>query len=179
MTDKIFFDNDCICAFLWVKQQCILEKMYPGKIYIPKEVYNEIDNPSTPHLKERVDQLIISGSAFVFSMDISSEEYALYRSLTSNRDGKKMIGKGEAASISLAKKYEGILASNNLTDIQVYIDEYSLEHITTGDILVEAYKKGYITVEEGNDIWKSMLKKRRKIGADSFTEYLQGIEESF
>lgn len=34
------------------------------------------------------------------------------------------------------------------------------KHITTGDILVEAFKKGLITEQEANEIWASMLKKR-------------------
>lgn len=52
----------------------MLEKMYPGKIVITKEVYNEIDRPTIPHLKTRIDQLIANGSALVMSMDISSED---------------------------------------------------------------------------------------------------------
>ena len=84
MTDSIFFDTDCICAFLWINGESLLEKMFPGKIVIPKEVYNEIDKPTIPHLKNRIDQLIANGSAIVMSMDISSEEYALYRELTTD-----------------------------------------------------------------------------------------------
>lgn len=49
-----------------------------------------------------------------------------------------MIGKGEAASISLAKEHNGIVASNNLSDIAYYIEKFKLKHITTGDILLES-----------------------------------------
>lgn len=100
MTDSLFFDTDCICAFLWINEESLLEKMYSGKIVIPKEVYNEIDRPTIPHLKARIDQLIANGSAIVMSMDINSEEYSLYRELTTF-SGNKLIGSGEAASISL------------------------------------------------------------------------------
>lgn len=58
MTDAIFFDTDCICAFLWVNNESLLEKMYPDKIIIPKEVYDEIDKPAISHLKARIDRLI-------------------------------------------------------------------------------------------------------------------------
>lgn len=173
MTDSIFFDTDCICAFLWINEESLLEKMFPGKIVIPKEVYNEVDRPTIPHLKIRIDKLIANGSAIVMSMDISSEEYALYRELTTDSGINKIIGSGEAASISLAKKYNGVLGSNNLRDIRYYINKYSLKYVTTGDILVEAFQKGLITEQEGNTIWESMLKKKRKIGANSFTEFLQ------
>ncbi len=173
LTDSIFFDTDCICAFLWVNGESLLEKMFPGKIVIPKEVYNEIDRPTIPHLKNRVDQLIANGSAVVVSMDINSEEYVLYRELTTDFGTNKVIGSGEAASIALAKKHNGVLGSNNLRDISYYIRKYSLKNVTTGDILVEAFQKGFITEQEGNTIWTNMLKKKRKIGANSFTEFLQ------
>ena len=172
MTDSVFFDTDCICAFLWINGESLLEKMYSGKIVIPKEVYNEIDRPMIPHLKGRIDQLIANGSATVMSMNINSEEYSLYRELTTF-SGNKLIGSGEAASIALAKKYNGILGSNNLKDIAYYINKFSLKHITTGDILVEAFQKGLITEQEANTIWANMLNKKRKIGANSFTEFLQ------
>ena len=172
LTDSIFFDTDCICAFLWINEESLLERMFPGKIVIPKEVYNEIDRPTIQHLKTRIDQLIANGSAVVMSMDISSEEYDLYRELTTDSGKNKVIVSGEAASISLAKKHNGVLGSNNLRDVRYYIDKYSLKYVTTGDILVEPFQKGLITEQEGNTIWASMLQKRRRIGANSFTEFL-------
>lgn len=87
--------------------------------------------------------------------------------------GYKIIGKGEAASIVLAKKYEGILGSNNLKDISNYVNLFSLKHLTTGDILLEAYDKNIITEKEGNEIWRKMINKKRKLGASSFTEYIK------
>lgn len=173
MTDAIFFDTDCICAFLWVNNESLLEKMYPGKIVIPKEVYDEIDRPAILHLRARVDQLIANGSAQVMSMDIGTEEYFLYRELTTFSGNNKVIGSGEAASISLAKKHNGILGSNNLRDVADYINKFSLRHTTTGDLLVEAFNKKLITEQQGNKIWSDMLKKKRKLGANSFTEFLK------
>ena len=173
LTDSIFFDTDCICAFLWVNEESLLERMFPGKIVIPKEVYDEINRPTILHLKTRIDQLIANGSAIVMSMDISSQEYALYRKLTTNSGRNKVIGRGEAASIVLARKYNGVLGSNNLRDISYYIKKYSLKNVTTGDILVEAFQKGLITEQKGNIIWTNMLNKKRQIGANSFTEFLQ------
>ncbi|VND73541.1 Uncharacterised protein [Streptococcus pneumoniae] len=84
--------------------------------------------------------MVAKGSAEIVSIDIGTEEYALYRDLTRNHDSNKIIGKGEAASIFLAKKHNGILGSNNLRDVKPYVEEFSLEHMTTGDILVEAFK---------------------------------------
>ena len=65
------------------------------------------------------------------------------------------------------------LASNNLRDISHYISKYKLDHVTTGDILVEAMKLGLIDEAQGNAIWASMVAKRRKLGAATFSDYLK------
>lgn len=106
-------------------------------------------------------------------LSVDSEEYDLYIELTTFPRDNKVIGRGEAASISLAKKHDGILGSNNLKDVAYYVQKYSLKHMTTGDLLVEAHERGLITEAEGNAIWKAMLNKRRQIGARSYTEYLE------
>ena len=173
MTDSLFFDSDCISAFLWVREQNLLTLLYPGKIIIPKTVYDELSYPTTPQLKQRIDQLLKNGDASLFTIEVGTDEFILYQKLTSSPEGgHKIIGPGEAASISLAWVHDGIVASNNLKDIALYIDELKLKHITTGDILIEALEKGFITETEGNNIWASMIAKRRKLGAGSFTEYL-------
>ena len=172
MIDSLFFDSDCISAFLWVNKQNLLTLLYPGLVVVPKPTYDELSYPTTPHLRQRIDNLIISKQASLVTIDVGSHAYALYQKLTTSPDeGHKIIGPGEAASIALAKTTNGIVASNNLKDIGLYIIEFELKHITTGDILIEALEKGYITEDDGNIIWASMLSKRRKIGASSFSEY--------
>ncbi len=68
----------------------------------------------------------------------------------------------------MAKEKRGILASSNLRDIAVYVKEYNLVHKTTGAIMKEALEKGMITETEGNQLWQNMLRRRRKLGYDSF-----------
>lgn len=174
MTDSLFFDSDCISAFLWVNEQNLLILLYPGMVVIPKPAYDELSYPTTPHLKQRIDYLIDNNQASLATINVDSDTYALYQKLTISPDeGHKIIGPGEAASIALAKTNNGIVASNNLKDISSYISEFGLKHITTGDILIEALEKGCITEADGNTIWASMLVKRRKIGAASFSEYIE------
>ncbi len=36
MTSQLFFDTDCLSAFLWVKEENILFKLYPGNSGGPK-----------------------------------------------------------------------------------------------------------------------------------------------
>lgn len=173
MTKKIFIDTDCISAFLWVKNESLLAKLYPDRIIMPKPVYDEIDRPQLAWMKQRIDKMISDGNLVVTDLKAGSEEFDLYYKMTQNPDsGHKIIGDGEASSLALAKVKNGIVASNNFRDILTYISDFGLENITTGDILVEAFNQGLIDENQGNAIWTSMLSKRRKIGANSFTEYL-------
>lgn len=167
MTDSLFFDSDCISAFLWVGNENLLIRLYPGKIVIPKPVYEELSYPGIAHLKARIDTLLAAGQALVEAIHTDTETYALYYQLTTAPQcGRAIIGKGEASSIALAKSHDGVVASNNLKDISSYIYEFGLKHITTGDILLDALGRG-------NMIWASMLAKRRKLGAPSFTDYIR------
>lgn len=172
MTDDLFFDTDCISAFLWVNDTNILHELYGGKIVLPEPVYQELSNPSIPHIKQRLDIMISCKDVFVKTIDTGTKEYDLYVELIHGRKGSKSIGCGEAGGIALAKIYNGILASNNYKDIAPYIEKYKLKHIDTGQILVEALNKGLITEVDGNNIWNKMLKKKRKLPTKTFSDYL-------
>ena len=173
MTEPLFFDTDCLSAFLWVNNQSLLSQLYPGRIIIPSAVYEELSNPRVKHLKERVDTMLSEQSARVEEISTDPPEYDLYRKLVSKPDpGHIIIGKGEAAAIVMAKERGGILASNNLRDVAVYVEEFGLIHMTTGAILKEAFEKGLITESQGNSLWQKMIEKRRRLGYSSFSEYL-------
>jgi len=179
LTEPLFFDTDCISAFLWVDNECILTKLFHGRIVIPKEVYDELSSPSVNRikgLKAHVDMLVSSGEAIVKSMETGTDVYSLYRMLTGIPDnGQKIIGKGEAAAIAHTKFSNGILASNNLRDVSYYVKKYNITHYTTGEIMKLALDKSIITEAQGNDIWANMLAKRRRLGFDSFSEYLLSL----
>lgn len=172
MTNDLFFDTDCLSAFLWINNTNILSALYSGKIILPEPVYQELSNPSIPHIKQRTAALIDNGDALVKTIEADTEEYKLYASLIRDKRGKKSIGRGEAGGIALAKTYNGILASNNYKDIIPYIKKYNLRHIDTGQILLEAMKKGLISQADGNVIWNQMRAKKRMLPANTFTEYL-------
>jgi len=176
MTDDLFFDTDCLSAFLWINDTNILQALYAGKIVIPDPVYQEMSNPCIPHIKRRADVLLNNNIATVQQLEVGTEEYNTYRELVKGDSGHKAIGMGEAAGIALAKTYNGILASNNYADIAPYIEKYNLRHVDTGHILLEALEKGIINEQDGNDIWKKMLDKNRKLPAGSFTEYIRRVE---
>ena len=172
-TDPIFFDTDGVSAFLWVNEESLLCKLYPGRIVIPVPVYKELSNPCIPHLKRRTDLLVNNNLATLRKLDIGTREYTLYSEMTiSPRKGYAIIGNGEAAAIALAIQCNGIIASNNLSDVKSYVVEYGLRLVTTGDILKEALQRGIITENNGNKIWGQMLSKRRKLGYGSFSQFL-------
>jgi len=140
---------------------------------IPQQVYNELSDPCIPHLKERVDEMIRNGDISIRSILTGTPEFSLYMKLTSNPDnGQRIIGRGEASVIALASSLSGIVASNNLSDIKTYAKELGLKHITTGDIMIVAYKGSLISETDGNNIWSAMLAKKRRVGSSSFTKYL-------
>ena len=173
MTDELFFDTDCLSAFLWINNTNILQKLYSGRIVLPDPVYQELSNPSIPHIKQRADKLISTNVASVQQIVTGTEEYDLYSSLIKGIKGEKQIGRGEAAGIALTKTYNGILASNNYKDIALYIKRYHLKHVDTGHILMEALEKQIITEAEGNIIWQNMLNKNRRLPETGFSEYLR------
>ena len=71
-----------------------------------------------------------------------------------------------------------------MADTKYYVrgqSDSSYESMTKEEILtaisgtVPALDSGFITEQEGNTLWANMLKKRRKLGANSFTEYLKQL----
>ncbi len=171
MTERYFFDTDCLSAFLWVREESILARLYAGRIILPAQVYHELQK--VPHLLARVDTLKDNGYLSVESMEAGSEEYNDYLQMTTSPEaGMRIIGRGEAAGIAMAKQRDGTLASNNLRDILPYVEKYEISHITTRDILIEAMDAGIITETEGNTIWSDMIRKRRMLPTATFSEYL-------
>ena len=84
MTEPLFFDTDCISAFLWVDNESILSKLFPGRIIIPKEVYSELSHPGVNHvkgLKAQIDIMIENKEAIVETIMTGTDTYELYRQL--------------------------------------------------------------------------------------------------
>lgn len=68
MTDRYFFDTDCLSAFLWVRGENILSKLYENKIILHKQVYNELEK--VPYLFKRVNSLLDNKQIRVESIKI-------------------------------------------------------------------------------------------------------------
>nr|WP_319473614.1 hypothetical protein [uncultured Sphaerochaeta sp.] len=170
MTDPIFFDTDCLSAFFWVRQEHLLQILYPGRLVIPGETYTELSKVS--HLKAQADGMISRGCLQLENILVASREFTIFSQLTTPQKGHVAIGDGEAACIALVITHNGTLASNNMRDVAQYVRQYNLAHITTASILKDAHGQNVITEQQGNDLWKSMLGKRRKLPNTTFSEYL-------
>ena len=171
MTKPLFFDTDCLSSFLWIDEQALLPKLFSQRIIIPSDVYAEIDKPCISHLKGRVDFLLKAGEVQLADILIGSREYELFFQMT--EVDQPLIGREEASALALAKFQGGIVASNNLRDVRRYVQGLNLELMTTGDILALAYEQKIITKVQGNQMWREMLSHKRKLGANSFSEFLK------
>ena len=86
-------------------------------------------------------------------------------------------GTGEASCMAYLTQHDGILGSNNLSDIKDFCAQNKQPLLTTAKVLREAYQAGHINLHEADGVWAGMLSKRRKLPASSFTEYLSDIEK--
>lgn len=114
-TDAYFFDTDCISAFLWVNHQNILAKLYPGRIIIPQQVYDELGYVT--ELKNKVANMLVNDEVKLMDIDYGTPEYDDFEEMTLHPTGFKIIGNGEASAIALVRAHGGVIASNNTKDI--------------------------------------------------------------
>ena len=175
MTKIIFFDTDCISSFLWTNQESLLETIFGKLMVIPQQVYDELSRVEC--LKIRVDAMICNNVLTIEDIPCESEYYKQYFDLTvfSKEIRTPLIGRGEAAAIILARKYKGILASNNLRDVNHYVHLYGLQHITTSDIIHRAVVEEILSIEQADTIWVQMISKKRKLPFNTYTEYASSL----
>ena len=118
MTEQMFFDTDCFSSFLWVGREDIILFRYKGRVIVPQFVYDELCRPVVNHLRIKVDNMIAAKLIQKMDIVLGSDASRLFRELTrSPLNGRAVIGKGEASALVLAKEHGGIVASNNLKDV--------------------------------------------------------------
>ena len=164
----VFYDTDCLSSFLVVDRIDLLKKEF-SSIIVSAQVNIEFLNDKTPKcIYERFSNLVDEGFVIVKDIDVDDEVMEYYITfITEDDDG----GKGELSSIAFAIVNIGILASNNFRDICKYVKKYNLHHITTATILLDCFKKEYVSSDEVEKIWQDMLKKYVKLPKKSFIEY--------
>jgi predicted nucleic acid-binding protein len=167
----IFYDTDCLACFLIIDECSVLFKMF-SKVIIPEPVFDEFFIESTPkNIKNNLNLLINSGFVEVKEISILSKEYSNYRCIEKGYWGGKSLGKGEASVIALAIENNGMVASNNISDVKKLTDEFNLSLLTTAIILGKSVEKNIITQDKAEMLWKKMLNRNRHLPDSSFHDY--------
>lgn len=167
-----FFDADCISCFMCVNSEHLLSELYVNQVKIPSQVYDELSR--VPRFKPRLDRMIVDHEVMIESMLAGTEEAFDYEEFISfPRPGFKLLGNGESACIAMAKNRGGIVASNNLKDIDRYIRQYGLNLLTTADIIAHAYKTGSIEKQKADTMWQDMHAQNRKLPTNTFDRYIE------
>lgn len=167
----IILDSDFLSSFAWVNRLDLLEGLYSKRMIVLEEVLEELRR--VPHLASRVELSIRNGHIRSEAMLAESPEaLQLAKFLESGR-----YGTGEASCMAYLTQHDGILGSNNLSDIKDFCIQNKKLLLTTAGVLHQAYDIGLINLDEADKIWADMLSKKRKLPASSFTEYLSVIEK--
>ena len=167
----VILDADFLSSFAWVNRLDILEGLYSKRMIILEEVMEELSR--VPHLVSRVKLSIGNGHIKCEAMFADSPEaLQLAKFLETGR-----YGTGEASCMAYLTQHDGILGSNNLSDVKTFCIQNKKLLLTTADVICQAYEAGHITIDEADKIWTDMLSKRRKLPALSFSEYMSAIKK--
>ena len=79
--------------------------------------------------------------------------------------------------MALAHLNNGIVASNNLSDVREYVESLGIELITSSMILSEAVEKDIVSENTANELWKGMINEGIDLPKNSFKEYYDELYE--
>lgn len=173
---KIFFDSDFLITFLFPDTNyfnIVKEVCNDYTFYIPQVVYSEISRYAGKRqvVRSRIDDLIKKGELYKTAVEASDPAASLMALYTQRRPGKKRIGRGEAGVIALCVTRKGVIASNNITDIDVYAKDNNLKYITTSKVIKRAVEIKVITFEQAEKIWVDFIAYNRNMPSPTFIEY--------
>ena len=179
LNKPVFYDTDCLECFLFVDAGHILEELF-SKIIIPEQVYSEIMAENTPAIVKKNFKNLKNRFVEIKEISFLSPEYTTYNLIKKGLWSKtgKICGSGESAAITLAHLNNGLVASNNLSDVEEYIESLDIELITSSMILSKAVERDIISKENADDLWKGMINKGIKLPKESFSDYFDELYET-
>ena len=179
LNKPVFYDTDCLECFLFVDAGHILEELF-SKIIIPEQVYSEIMAENTPAIVKKNFKNLKNRFVEIKEISFLSQEYTNYNLIKKGLWSKtgKICGSGESAAITLAHLNNGLVASNNLSDVEEYIESLDIELITSSMILSKAVERDIISKENADDLWKGMINKGIKLPKESFSDYFDELYET-
>jgi hypothetical protein len=179
LNKPVFYDTDCLECFLFVDAGHILEELF-SKIIIPEQVYSEIMAENTPAIVKKNFKNLKNRFVEIKEISFLSQEYTTYNLIKKGLWSKtgKICGSDESAAITLAHLNNGLVASNNLSDVEEYIESLDIELITSSMILSKAVERDIISKENTDDLWKGMINKGIKLPKESFSDYFDELYET-
>ncbi|WP_405306914.1 hypothetical protein [Methanobrevibacter sp.] len=169
----IFHDSDALICFLEIDEIEFLKNMF-SKVIIPEAVFVELNVNNAPvNVKNNLKDLISENFVEVREVEFASGEYVKNKCISEGywTDGRP-IGRGESAVLAFAIENEGIVASNNLSDVFEICDRYEIPILTASLMLAFAFELGIYTKSEINCIWNRILQETYQIlPKQTFDEY--------
>lgn len=143
----------------------LLRKLSDFDFCIPLEVLNEIKDPTQ---KERVNAEIATGGLRTIKIE-SVEELQAYAEYA------EQFGKGEAASLAVAKCRDWVIATDEIKDKRLTreITERGIQVVNTPGILLKAIKQGLLSEEEADAIKTELERNRFRMKFESFREVVE------
>jgi len=175
LRSPIVFDTDCISSFLWVRSiDLVVQAMADCTLLVPSQVIAEFGElmrlPDYRFVPQLMHDHIRRGHFQTMDMLAADAVADEYFRLTQASRKPRPLGPGEAAVLSYARLQDGTVASNNLRDVRAYCEQYHMGLITTADIMCHAVAQGIMTVAEGEDLWKGMKARRRRLPDGDFAD---------
>ena len=170
----IFYDSDILSSFLMINKSDLLKKLF-DEIIIPEQVFFELTHPKSPkHMKSKLKELIKEEYVKIHEVGINTKEYEIFDDIICEK-WTKGVGDGEASAIAAAICHDGILASNNITDVKFYIDKFSIPLLTSSIIQTKLFEKKLINEKKVEKYWREMILKNRKLPAPTFSKYYEKL----
>ena len=178
MSNKpIFYDSDVLICFLEINEEKILKKLF-SKVIIPDKVYEELTRKkSHPNVKNNLRALIDEGFVQIETIEFGTHEYFDYSCMVEGFWSDDVpLGQGEAAAIALALKSFGIVASNNLSDVENLTKLDEIPILTFSMIMSFCFELNLLSELEIESIWRKILNTtNQKLPKGSFNDYYNEI----
>ena len=175
----IFHDSDTLICFLEIDEIEFLKKLFTN-IIIPEAVLMELNVNNAPvNVRDNLNDLISDNFVEVREVEFASGEYIKNKCISEGYwTNGRPIGRGESAVLAFAIENEGIVASNNLSDVFEICEEYGIPILTASLMLAFAYELKIYTKSEINAIWCRILQETYQIlPKQTFDEYYSELFE--
>ena len=175
----IFYDSDVLICFLEINRQDILKKLF-SKIIVPDVVFDELNRKkSHNNVKNNLSNLIQEGFVAIEQILFGTHEYFDYNCMIKGFwTEDEPIGRGEAAAMALALKHFGIVASNNLTDVDDLSKLDKIPILTFSMIMSFCFELNLMSKEEIELVWQQILNTTNQtLPKKTFTQYYDELFE--